>query len=204
MNITIIDYSDNFYFIFGNNKFTIIQFISIRCKSAVPFALTSLLFPSCHCLCADILSLDFCHRRQHRDHQLSCILGAVNAILHADQIDTEILHELQRVQNIRRISAKSGQLKDQHIRNIIFAVLDVIQHPLKLLPPLNVLSGKALVRILPGNDHILVCRILPQLVTLGIQAVPVNLHRGGHSCINIAFKLFLFQNLHLPHSFPLP
>ena len=161
MNITIIDYSDNFCFIFGNNKFTIIQFISIRCKSAVPFALTSLLFPSCHCLCADILSLDFCHRRQHRDHQLSCILGAVNAILHADQIDTEILHELQRVQNVRCISAKSGQLKDQHIRNIIFAVLDVIQHPLKLLPPLNVLSRKALVRILPGNDHILVCRILP-------------------------------------------
>ena len=204
MNITIIDYSDNFCFIFGNNKFTIIQFISIRCKSAVPFALTSLLFPSCHCLCADILSLDFCHRRQHRDHQLSCILGAVNAILHADQIDTEILHELQRVQNVRCISAKSGQLKDQHIRNIIFAVLDVIQHPLKLLPPLDVLSRKALVRILPGNDHILVCRILPQLVTLGIQAVSVNLHRGGHSCIKIAFKLFLFQNLHLPHSFLLP
>ena len=116
----------------------------------------------------------------------------------------EILHELQRIQNVRCISAKSGQLKDQHIRNIIFAVLDVIQHPLKLLPPLNVLSGKALVRILPGNDHILVCRILPQLVTLGIQAVSVNLHRGGHSCIKIAFKLFLFQNLHLPHSFLLP
>ena len=30
------------------------------------------------------------------------------------------------------------------------------------------------------------CRILPQLVTLGIQAVSVNLHRGGHSCIKIA------------------
>ena len=107
--------SPDIYFIFGNNKFTIIQFISIRCKSAVPFALTSLLLTSCHCLCADIFSLNLCHRRQHRDHQLSCILGAVNAILHADQINTEILHELQRVQNIRRISAKSGQLKDQHI-----------------------------------------------------------------------------------------
>ena len=183
MNVAVINDTNYFHFILCNDKVSVFQFVSIGSETAVPFALTSLLFPSCHCLCADILSLDFCHRRQHRDHQLSCILGAVNAILHADQIDTEILHELQRVQNVRCISAKSGQLKDQHIRNIIFAVLDVIQHPLKLLPPLNVLSRKALVRMLPGNDHILVCRILPQLVTLGIQAVPVNLHGGGHSRI---------------------
>ena len=65
----------------------------------------------------------------------------------------------------------------------VFAVLDVILHPLKLLPPLDVLAGKSLVRILSGNDHILVCRILPQLVTLGIQTVSVYLHGGGHSRI---------------------
>ena len=94
---------------------------------------------------------------------------------------------------------------EQQVRAfLIFAVLDIVQHPLEVLPSLDVLAGKALVRILPGNDHILVCRILPQLVTLGIQSVSVNLHRGGHSCIKIAFKLFLFQNLHLPHSFLLP
>ena len=183
MDVAVINDPDHLNFILCNDKVSIFQFVSIWSETAVPFALTSLLLTSCHCLCADIFSLNLCHRRQHRDHQLSCILGAVNAILHADQIDTEILHELQRVQNIRRISAKSGQLKDQHIRNIIFAVLDVIQHPLKLLPPLDVLAGKSFVRILPGNDHILVCRILPQLVTLGIQAVPVNLHGGGHSRI---------------------
>ena len=33
-------------------------------------------------------------------------------ILHANQVDTKILHELQRVQNIGCISAKSGELKD--------------------------------------------------------------------------------------------
>ena len=84
-------------------------------SSRFPLALTSLLFTSCHCLCADIFSLNLCHRRQHRDHQLSGILGAVNAILYADQVDTKILHELQRVQNIGCISAKSGELKDKHI-----------------------------------------------------------------------------------------
>ena len=204
MNITVINNTDYFHFILGNNKIAVFQTISIRGKSAVPLALTSLLLPSCHCLGADILSLDFCHRRQHGNHQFSGVLRAVNAILHADQIDTEILHELQRVQNIRCISAKSGKLKDQHIGNAVFAVLNVIQHPLKILPSLDVLSGKALVRILPRNNHIFVCRILPQFVTLGIQAVPVNLHRGGHSCIKIAFSLFLFQNRHLPHPFLLP
>ena len=59
------------------------------------------------------------------------------------------------------------------------------------MPSLDVLTGKALVRILHGNDHILGCRILPQLVTLGIQAVPVYLHGGGHSCIKIAFTLII-------------
>ena len=40
---------------------------------------------------------------------------------------------------------------------LIFAVLDIVQHPLEVLPSLDVLAGKALVRILPGNDYILVC-----------------------------------------------
>ena len=183
MDVAVINNTDYFYFILRNDKISVFQFISIGSKTAVPLALTSLLFPSRHCLCADILSLDFCHRRQHGDHQLSGILGAVNAILHADQVDTKILHELQRVQNIGCISAKSGELKDKHIGNAVFAVLDIVQHPLELLPPLDVLAGKSLVRILPDNDHIFVCRILPQLVTLGIQAVPVYLHGGGHSRI---------------------
>ena len=160
MNITVINNTDYFHFILCNDKIAVFQTITIRSETTIPLALTSLLLPSCHCLSADIFSLYFCHRRQHGDHQFSGVLRAVNAILHADQIDTEILHELQRVQNVRRISAKSGELKDQHIRYAVFAVLNVIQHPLKVLPSLDVLSGKALVRILPGNNHIFVCRIL--------------------------------------------
>jgi len=183
MDVAVINNTDYFHFILRNDKVSAFQFVSIGSETAVPFALTSLLLPSCHCLCADILSLDFRHRRQHGNHKLSGILGAVNAILHANQVDTKILHKLQRVQNIGCISAKSGELKDKHIGNAVFAVLDVVQHPLKLLPPLDVLAGKSFVRILPGNDHILVCRILPQLVPLGIQAVSVYLHGGGHSRI---------------------
>ena len=41
-----------------------------------------------------------------------------NAILYADQVDTKILHELQRVQNIGCISAKSGELKDAEVCGI--------------------------------------------------------------------------------------
>ena len=69
------------------------------------------------------------------------------------RINTEIRMSCKRVQNIRHISAKSGQLKDQHIRNIIFAVLDIVQHPLEVLPaPLDVLA-ESLRQNTPGNNH---------------------------------------------------
>ena len=183
VDIAVIDDTDNFNLIFSNDEITVFQLVAIGSKAAVPLTLTSLLLSSCHCLCSDILSLNLRNRRQYRNHQLTGILGAVNAIFYANQIDSKILHELQGVQNICCISAKPGELKDEYIRNAIFSILNVVQHPLELLPSLDILSGKSLVRILSGNNHILVCRIFPQLISLGIQAVPINLYGGGHSCI---------------------
>ena len=45
--------------------------------------------------------------------------------------------------------------------NIVLALLDVTQHPLELQPPLDVLAGEALVRILSDNGHIFILSILP-------------------------------------------
>lgn len=53
-------------------------------------------------------------------------------------------------------------------------------------------------RILPGNDHIFVCRIFSQFLSLSIQTVSVYLHSSGHSCVYIAFRLFLFQSISPP------
>ena len=84
------------------------------------------------------------------------------------KIETGFFFALLILPKLRRYFAAEQQVR----AFLIFAVLDIVQHPLEVLPSLDVLAGKALVRILPGNDHILVCRIPPQLVTLGIQAAP--------------------------------
>ena len=78
------------------------------------------------------------------------------------KIETGFFFALLILPKLRRYFAAEQQVR----AFLIFAVLDIVQHPLEVLPSLDVLAGKALVRILPGNDHILVCRILPQLVTL--------------------------------------
>lgn len=53
------------------------------------------------------LTIYFSDRRQHRNHQFSCILRRINAIFYTYQIYTKILHYLQRRQRIRSIAPKT-------------------------------------------------------------------------------------------------
>ena len=94
MHILVKDNADCFGFFLVDIQHTFLQFVSVGSKSAVPFTLTCFLDSALHRLNTDILTLNLSNRRQHGNHQLTGILGGINAILHTNQIDTEILHHL--------------------------------------------------------------------------------------------------------------
>ena len=193
VNIAVKDGADHVHFILSDQQFTFFKTVSIRGKAAVPFSFTGFLLPSSHRLCPNILTLYLCHRRKDRNHQLAGILGTVNAIFHTNQIDTEILHQLQRIQYIGSISSESRQFEHQHIFHAIFAVLNVLQHPLKFVSALNILAGKAFIRIFTSHYHIFVFSVFPQFVSLSIQTVSVHLHGSRYPCVEIAFCFSFFH-----------
>ena len=94
MDIAVIDDANDLRFIFRNQQLTFLKTITIRSKAAVPFSLTCFLFTPCHCLRPNIFTLNFSYSRKDGNHQLARILRTVNAVLHANQIDTKILHKL--------------------------------------------------------------------------------------------------------------
>ena len=108
-------------FILVDLQLTIDQTITIGRKSAVPAAFPRFLNATLHRLDADVFSLDFSHRRKNGNHQLACILGGINAIFHADEVDPEILHDLQGRQHIGGIAAEPGQFEYQNVGNAIFS-----------------------------------------------------------------------------------
>ena len=107
MHILVKNHTDCFCFFLIDKELPFFQTVSIRCKTTVPFTLTGFLDSALHGLHPDIFTLNLCNRRQDGNHQFSGILGRINPILHADQIDTKILHHLQSRKDIRSISAKS-------------------------------------------------------------------------------------------------
>ena len=193
VNIAVKDGADHVHFILSNQQFAFFKTVSIRGKAAVPFSFTGFLLPSGHRLCPNIFTLYLCHRRKDRNHQLAGIFGTVNAVFHTNQIDTEILHQLQGIQNVSGIPAKPGQLEHQHIFHTVFAVLNVLQHPLKFVPALNILAGKAFIRIFTSHYHIFVFSVFPQFVSLSIQTVSVHLHGSRYPCVEIAFCFSFFH-----------
>ena len=92
---------------------------------------------------------------------------------------------------IRQRGRNRSWLKITGILAIVFPVLDVLQHPLKLQTALDVLSGKAFIGILPGDCIALIFRIFPKLILLGLQTVAVDLDRCGNTGVNIALLYFL-------------
>ena len=198
MNIAVKDGADHVHFILSNQQFAFFKAVSIRGKATVPFSFTGFLLPSGHRLCPNIFTLYLCHRRKDRNHQLAGIFGTVNAVFHTNQIDAEILHQLQGIQHISGIPAEPGQLEYQHIFHAVFAVLNVLQHPLKFMSALNILAGKAFVRIFTGHYHIFVFSVFPQLVSLSIQTISVHLHGCRYPCVEITF---CFSFLHAGRPF---
>ena len=84
------------------------QLIAVGRKAAIPFSLAGSLDSALHDLHTDILTLDLSHSGENRAHQFSGVLGGINPVLHADQIDAKILHHLQGGQHLCRSLPVNG------------------------------------------------------------------------------------------------
>ena len=94
MHILVKNHADCRSFFLIDEKLSLFQLVAIRSKAAIPFPFTGFLDSSLHGLHTDIFTLNFSHSRENGNHQFSRILGGINPVLHANQIDTEILHDL--------------------------------------------------------------------------------------------------------------
>ena len=195
MHILVKNHADCRCFFLIDEKLSLFQLVAIWRKAAIPFTLTGFLDSALHGLHTDIFTLNFSHSRENGDHQLPGVLGGINPVLHANQIDTEILHHLQGGQHIRRISAEAGQLEHQHIGHAVFTGLDILHHAVKLHAPFNGLAGFTCILVFAHNLIVIELGIGFHSGFLCIQRVSVNLHGSGHARIDIDFYLFFFHHI---------
>lgn len=187
MDVLVIDDADDLGLFLGNLQVPVHELVAVGREAAVPFALAGLLPAALHRLDKDILALDLGDSGENGNHQLAAVLGGVDAVLHADEVDAEVLHPLQGGQHVRGVAAEAGELEHQHEGDAVLAGFDVPQHAKKLRAALDVLAGLALVAVFPGDEHVLEFRVLAQFVLLRVQAVAVHLHGGGDAGIDVAF-----------------
>ena len=202
VNILVIDDTDGLCFFLVDNQFSTHQLIPIGSKAAVPAALPRFLAAALHGLDTDILTLDLRHGRQDGDHQFTRVLGRINAILNAHQVDAKILHNLKGREHVRRVSAETGQFEHQHIGHAVFAGFDVLHHLAELRPAFNRFAGLSCILIFTGNFIIIVVGICLHFGFLRIQRVAVHLYSVGDSGIGVNFYL-LFLHRSLPHVVPI-
>lgn len=138
------------------------------CLPAVPFALARLLLAPGHGLYEDVLSLHLGERRHKRNHHLSHLRFAVDAVLHADEVRAVVLHELQRRKGVRRVAPESAQLEHKHIVNMD-AGFYLFHHLLEVGASRDVLAGITVVDVLVQYAQVLTLRILAQVVKLRLD-----------------------------------
>ena len=195
MHILVKNHADCRCFFLIDEKLSLFQLVAIRRKAAIPFSFTGFLDSTLHCLHTDIFTLNFSHSRKNGNHQLSRILGGINPVLHANQIDAKVLHNLQGGQHIRGISAEAGQLEHQHIGYAVLARLNVLHHLIELDSALYGLAGFSGVLVFAHDLIIIELGVGFHSGFLGIQRISVNLHGGGHARIDIDFYLFFFHRI---------
>lgn len=187
VDVLVIDDADDLGLFLGNLQVPVHKLVAVGGKAAVPFALTGLLAAALHRLNEDVFALNLGDGGKDGNHQLAAVLGGVDAVLHADEVDAEVLHPLQGGQHVGSVAAEAGELEHQHEGDAVLAGFDVPQHAKKLRAAPDVLAGFALVAVFPGDEHVLELRVLAQLVLLRVQAVAVHLHGGGDAGIDVAF-----------------
>ena len=193
MHILVKNHADCRCFFLIDEKLSLFQLVAIRRKAAVPFSFTGFLDSALHCLHTNIFTLNFSHSRKNRNHQLPRILRGVDPVLHANQVDAKILHNLQGGQHICRISAETRELEHQYIGHAVFTGLDILHHAVKFYTPFNGLSGFTGILILTDNLIVIELGIGFHSGFLCIQRISVNLHSGGHPRVDIDFYPFFFH-----------
>ena len=178
-------------FILIDLQHTVNQTIAIRRKTAVPATFPCLLNAAFHGLDTDVLTLDLSDSRQNGNHQLASVFRRINAVLHANQVHTKILHYLQGRQYIGSIAAKPGELEHQHIGNTILAGFDVIHHLAKGSTAFNRFSRFAGILIFANDLVIVEVSIGFHASLLCIQRIVIDLHGGRYTSVNINFCLSL-------------
>lgn len=98
MHVFVINQAYKRCFGIFDDKHAILDPIAIWSLTAVPFAFTSLLPTSGHCLSLNVFTFQLCNTGKNRKENFSGSTGGINPIFHADEIDTEILHNLQIIQ----------------------------------------------------------------------------------------------------------
>lgn len=111
VNVLVIDDADDLSFFLGNLQLPVHELVAVGRKAAVPFALAGFLPAALHRLHEDVLALDLGDGGEDGNHQLAAVLGGINAILHADEVDAEILHPLQGGQHVGSVAAEAGELE---------------------------------------------------------------------------------------------
>jgi len=179
-------------FILIDLQHTVNQTIAIRRKTAVPATFSRLLDAPFHGLNTDVLTLDFSDSGQNGDHQFAGVFAGVfrgiNAVLHANQVHTKILHYLQGRQYIGSIAAKTGELEHQHIGNAILAGFDVLHHPAERC---TTLDGFACILIFTNDLAVVEVCIGFHASFLRIQRIAIDLHGRGNTGISVNLCLFL-------------
>jgi len=94
MHILVKNHADRRCFFLIDEKLSLFQPVAIWRKAAVPFPFTGFLDSALHRLHTDIFTLNFSHSRKNGNHQLSRILGGIDPVLHANQVNAKILHDL--------------------------------------------------------------------------------------------------------------
>ena len=178
-------------FVLVDLQHTVNQTIAIRRKTPVPAAFPCLLDAAFHGLDTDVLTLDFSDSGQNGDHQFASVFRRINAVLHADQVHTKILHDLQGRQHIGGIAAKTGELEHQHIGNAILAGFDVLHHPAERSTTFNGFARFSSILIFANDLVIIEVSVGFHASLLCIQRVSINLHGRGNTGVNVNLCLFL-------------
>ena len=182
-----INQPDNLRFPWLNSQLPVLIPIPERRRSACPASLHHLLHPSGHKLHPDILPFNLRYSGQDRQSQPSALGGTVNTVFHTYQIHIIVQKRLNGFQHIRGVPSETGQLKHQHIRDLLLPADDVVHHLHKGRSSQDALSGFSGVTVFARDFKVLIFRVLAQAFLLSLQAVAFRLGGRGNTGVNVTF-----------------
>ena len=101
---------------------------------------------------------------------------------------------LDGFQHIRSVPSETGQLKHQHIRDLILPTGDIVHHLHKGRPSQDALPRFSGVTVFARDFKVLIFRVLAQAFLLSFQAVAFRLGGRGNTGINVTFLFHILTS----------